>query len=59
MYDLERMLGVFGGGRERKTMDFAKLTPMAGCVVLMESIELKSIYRERFSIVNCFDCLVG
>jgi hypothetical protein len=29
MYDLERILGAFGGGRERKTMAFAKLTPMA------------------------------
>jgi hypothetical protein len=40
MYDLERILGAFGGGRERKTMAFAKLTPMTGCVVLLESMEL-------------------
>jgi hypothetical protein len=43
MYDLERMLGVFRGGRERKTMGFSQLTPMTGCVFLLESIELESI----------------
>jgi hypothetical protein len=58
MYDLEGNLSVFRGGRERKTMAFAKLTPMTGCVVLLESMEPKSIYREWFSIVNCFDHLV-